>query len=188
MYDLVEGNGSTDAIRRAVRVVERRGACFHPDGTAGFVLSALDSFEAEIALHLEQGTCGRPVRGVMPMPEREPEPEYRLEVDWSRCVGHGLCAHLLPEFVKLDDYGFPSFRKIPQFMLKEARRAVDMCPALALRLGSNGGDGHGGPAPKTNGSPLRLVKDGMSKAGPSVPRPSRVGASPGVSRARGTAG
>ncbi|MFI7698070.1 NADH-ubiquinone oxidoreductase-F iron-sulfur binding region domain-containing protein [Nonomuraea sp. NPDC049480] len=186
MCDLAEGNGSVDAIRRAVRMVERRGACSHPDGTAKFVLSALDAFESEITLHLEQGSCGRPVLGVMPMPEREKEVEYRLEVDWSRCIGHGLCAHLLPEFVKLDDYGFPAFRKIPGFMAKEAQRAVDMCPALAIRLSS--GDGHGGPAPKPNGSPLRLVKkDGTTKTGP-IPRLSRLGSRSGASRAGGTAG
>lgn len=131
---LSEGTGSIDAVRRSVRVVERRGACFHPDGTARFVLSSLDAFEEDIALHLEHGSCGRPVRGVLPLPEREDEPEYRLDVDWTRCQGHGLCAHLLPEFVELDDYGFPSFKPVPGWMLKEANRAVDMCPALALRL------------------------------------------------------
>ncbi|MFI6791776.1 ferredoxin [Nonomuraea sp. NPDC050383] len=131
---LADGTGSTDAVRRAVRAVERRGACFHPDGTAKFVLSALDAFESDIALHLEFGSCGRPVLGVLPLPEQEVEPEYRLDVDWTRCQGHGLCAHLLPEFVELDEYGFPSFRTVPGWMAKDARRAVDMCPALALRL------------------------------------------------------
>lgn len=131
---LVDGSGSTDSIRRSVRAVERRGACFHPDGTAKFVLSTLDAFESDIALHQEHGSCGRPVRGILPLPEREDEPEYRLEVDWTRCQGHGLCAHLLPEFVSLDDYGFPSFKTVPGWMVKEASRAVDMCPALALRL------------------------------------------------------
>ncbi|MFG2073937.1 NADH-ubiquinone oxidoreductase-F iron-sulfur binding region domain-containing protein [Nonomuraea maritima] len=181
MCALVEGTGSVDAVRRSVRVVERRGACFHPDGTAKFVLSALDAFESEIALHLEHGSCGRPVRGVLPMPEPEAEPEYRLEVDWSRCQGHGLCAHLLPEFVDLDDYGFPSFRTIPGWMAREARRAVDMCPALALRLARTTGDG-----PPPVGSPLRLVRDGvLKKAGESVPLLTRVNGFTGISRARG---
>ncbi|MFG1974329.1 NADH-ubiquinone oxidoreductase-F iron-sulfur binding region domain-containing protein [Nonomuraea fuscirosea] len=186
MYALVEGTGSVDAVRRCVRGVERRGACFHPDGTAKFVLSALDAFEIEIAQHLEHGSCGRPVRGVLPMPEREPEPEYRLEVDWSRCAGHGLCAHLLPEFVELDDYGFPSFNTIPGFMAKEARRAVDMCPALALRLAQSGGD-HGSAPKPAPGKQLRLVKDGvLRKAGESVPRLTRVGI-PRISGVGGTA-
>ncbi|TDD15956.1 NADH-quinone oxidoreductase subunit NuoF family protein [Nonomuraea diastatica] len=184
MYALVEGTGSVDAVRRCVRGVERRGACFHPDGTAKFVLSALDAFETEIAQHLEHGSCGRPIRGVLPMPEREADPEYRLEVDWSRCQGHGLCAHLLPEFVDLDDYGFPSFRNVPGYLAKEARRAVDMCPALALRLAQTTGNG-----PTPAGSPLRLVKDGVLKrAGASMPRLTRVSTGPNVSRVGGTAG
>jgi NADH:ubiquinone oxidoreductase subunit F (NADH-binding)/ferredoxin len=134
LIDLADGSGSPDAVRRAVRAVERRGACFHPDGTAMFVLSTLDTFEDEIAVHRDYGSCGRPVRGILPLPEPDVEPEYRLEVDWSRCVGHGLCAHLLPEFVQLDSYGFPAFRTVPGWMAKEAQRAVDMCPALALRM------------------------------------------------------
>ncbi|WP_214321022.1 NADH-quinone oxidoreductase subunit NuoF family protein [Nonomuraea sediminis] len=152
---LTEGSGSTDSVRRAVRAIERRGACFHPDGTARFVLSALDAFDTDIALHLEHGSCGRPIRGVLPLPEAEEEPEYRLDVDWTRCEGHGLCAHLLPEFVDLDAYGFPSFRAVPAWMAKEARRAVEMCPALALRLARTDGT----PTPA---SPLRLVGSGVT--------------------------
>ncbi|WP_328807962.1 NADH-ubiquinone oxidoreductase-F iron-sulfur binding region domain-containing protein [Nonomuraea antri] len=154
---LAEGTGSQDAVRRAVRAIERRGACFHPDGTARFVLSAMDAFESEIALHLEHGSCGRPVRGVLPLPEPEADPEYRLEVDWTRCQGHGLCAHLLPEFVDLDEYGFPSFRNVPGWMAREARRAVEMCPALALRVSTTSG------SERPVVSPLRLVREGVLK-------------------------
>ncbi|MFI7460833.1 NADH-ubiquinone oxidoreductase-F iron-sulfur binding region domain-containing protein [Nonomuraea sp. NPDC049646] len=177
---IAEGTGSVDAVRRCVRAVERRGACFHPDGTAKFVLSALDAFESEIALHLEHGSCGRPVRGVLPMPEPEVEPEYRLEVDWTRCQGHGLCAHLLPEFVDLDDYGFPSFRNVPGWMVKDARRAVEMCPALALRIVQTSGE-----APKPPASPLRLVKDGVLRKAPGL---TRVGANGNIFGFGGTAG
>ncbi|WP_084962098.1 NADH-quinone oxidoreductase subunit NuoF family protein [Thermoactinospora rubra] len=135
---LCSGQGSVDAVRRAVRAVERRGACFHPDGTARFVLSALEVFADHVTTHLEHGPCGRPVRGVLPLPEAEAEPSYHLDIDWTRCEGHGLCAHLLPEFVDLDAFGYPSFREIPGWMVKDARRAVEMCPALALRLADTG--------------------------------------------------
>ncbi|MET9340206.1 NADH-ubiquinone oxidoreductase-F iron-sulfur binding region domain-containing protein [Nonomuraea sp. NPDC003804] len=131
---LAEGAGSADEVRRAVRTVERRGACFHPDGTARFVLSALEAFAADVERHEERGSCGRPVRGALPLKEAGQEPRYRLDVDWTRCQGHGLCAHLLPEFVELDGHGYPSFRQVPGWMGREARRAVEMCPALALRL------------------------------------------------------
>ncbi|MEU7897012.1 NADH-ubiquinone oxidoreductase-F iron-sulfur binding region domain-containing protein [Nonomuraea sp. NPDC049152] len=133
---LTEGSGSAEDVRRAVRTVERRGACFHPDGTARFVLSALEAFALDVERHEERGTCGRPIRGALPLQEDEDEPRYRLDVDWTRCQGHGLCAHLLPEFVDLDDHGYPSFREVPGWMGREARRAVEMCPALALRLAS----------------------------------------------------
>ncbi|MEU7872384.1 ferredoxin [Dactylosporangium sp. NPDC049140] len=32
----------------------------------------------------------------------------RLSVDWSSCAGHGLCAHVLPELIRLDENGFPT--------------------------------------------------------------------------------
>ncbi len=31
----------------------------------------------------------------------------RIEIDWTRCDGHGLCARLLPEQITLDEWGFP---------------------------------------------------------------------------------
>jgi hypothetical protein len=31
----------------------------------------------------------------------------RLEVDWTRCDGHGLCALLLPEHLHADTDGYP---------------------------------------------------------------------------------
>jgi hypothetical protein len=32
----------------------------------------------------------------------------KVEIDWTRCDGHGLCATLLPDDVALDEWGFPS--------------------------------------------------------------------------------
>jgi ferredoxin len=57
-------------------------------------------------------------------------------VDWVRCEGHGLCAHLVPELIHLDKTGFPVVLSIPvpPWLEKSARHAVQMCPALALRL------------------------------------------------------
>ena len=34
-----------------------RGACHHPDGTARFLLSALEVFEPEFELHRRFGAC-----------------------------------------------------------------------------------------------------------------------------------
>ena len=59
-----------------------------------------------------------------------------LKVDRIRCDGAGLCAELLPELVTLDDWGYPIIRPgtVPPALLDHARRAVDVCPVLALRL------------------------------------------------------
>jgi NADH:ubiquinone oxidoreductase subunit F (NADH-binding) len=40
--------------------VRGRGACRHPDGAAGFVLSAVDVFESEFARHTQQFHCAHP--------------------------------------------------------------------------------------------------------------------------------
>ncbi len=60
----------------------------------------------------------------------------RLEIDWTRCDGHGLCAALLPERIALDEWGFPLIAHDPLSAgeLTDARRAVLACPALALRI------------------------------------------------------
>lgn len=60
----------------------------------------------------------------------------RLTVDPIACKGHGLCAELFPEGVRLDDWGYPILRDFPDDPepLEHARRAVTACPALALRL------------------------------------------------------
>jgi len=59
-----------------------------------------------------------------------------LQIDRIRCDGHGLCAELLPELVSLDDWGYPIIApgNVPPSVLDHARRAVDACPVLALRL------------------------------------------------------
>ena len=60
----------------------------------------------------------------------------RLEVDAIACDAHGLCAELVPELVRLDEWGYPvvSGEPVPPRLLQHARRAVAACPTLALRL------------------------------------------------------
>lgn len=38
---------------------------------------------------------------------------HRLEVDWTACRGHGLCAELLPEHITLDEWGYPLLGEAP---------------------------------------------------------------------------
>jgi ferredoxin len=60
----------------------------------------------------------------------------RLAIDRIRCDGYGMCAEMFPEGIELDDWGYPILRPgiIPSGLLPLARRAVDVCPVLALRL------------------------------------------------------
>ena len=60
-----------------------------------------------------------------------------LHINWTACDGRGLCAELLPELLSEDDWGYPVARGslgVPQALEPAARRAVDRCPTLALRL------------------------------------------------------
>ncbi|GLY38592.1 hypothetical protein Amsp01_046160 [Amycolatopsis sp. NBRC 101858] len=60
----------------------------------------------------------------------------KVTVDPIGCRAHGLCADLLPEAVRLDEWGYPIVKPgpVPPELVAEARRAAAACPALALRL------------------------------------------------------
>lgn len=62
----------------------------------------------------------------------------RLRVNPIQCVAHGLCAELLPEAVRLDDWGYPVLDdgELAPELAELARRAADACPTLALLLES----------------------------------------------------
>jgi len=61
---------------------------------------------------------------------------FRLVLNPIKCVGHGMCAELFPERITLDDWGYPMIdsKPIPQSLEDHARRAVSVCPTLALVL------------------------------------------------------
>ena len=60
----------------------------------------------------------------------------RLRVNPITCVGHGMCAELLPELIQLDPWGYPivSSATVPRPLADHARRAAQACPTLALLL------------------------------------------------------
>ncbi len=60
----------------------------------------------------------------------------RIVVDPIACTGHGLCAELFPERITIDDWGYPIVDPAPieHDERANAQRAVDACPAVALRL------------------------------------------------------
>ena len=68
---LAECQADRGTVRRLFRwcgMVPGRGACRHPDATAALVASTLTVFTEDIDRHLD-GWCGRPARGVLPVPE-----------------------------------------------------------------------------------------------------------------------
>ena len=62
--------------------------------------------------------------------------ERHLVVDRIKCDGRGLCAELLPELIRLDDWGYPILAPgaVPEHLLPLAQRAVEDCPVLAIAL------------------------------------------------------
>jgi ferredoxin len=60
----------------------------------------------------------------------------RLEIDRITCDAYGACAELLPEGIDLDEWGYPVLApgNVPAHLVELAKRAVDACPVLALRL------------------------------------------------------
>ena len=62
--------------------------------------------------------------------------QLTLRLDPIACDAHGLCAELLPEHIRLDDWGYPIVAEEPVAPEHAvlARRAVAACPTLALVL------------------------------------------------------
>ena len=84
-----------------------------------------------------------------------------LVVDRIACDGFGMCAELLPELIELDDWGYPMIASggVPDQLLDHARRAVAVCPVLALRLA------------RTSTAPIERGAGGWHRnRPPSVPR------------------
>jgi ferredoxin len=60
----------------------------------------------------------------------------RIKVNPIACDGSGLCAEILPERIRLDDWGYPIVNPEPLTpeLQKHAERAVEACPKMALLL------------------------------------------------------
>lgn len=75
------------------------------------------------------GTDSRAVQGLT----------VRLRVNPIQCVAHGLCGELLPEAIRLDEWGYPIIEgELSPELIDHARRAANACPTLALLLESSG--------------------------------------------------
>jgi ferredoxin len=69
----------------------------------------------------------------------------KFKVNMIACDGHGLCAELVPELIRLDEWGYPILAptSVPPELAKHARKAVRLCPELALTLVSDRAASHG---------------------------------------------
>jgi ferredoxin len=87
-----------------------------------------------------------------------------IEIDPIKCEAHGLCAELLPERITLDEWGYPLIDQtpVPPALEDLARRAVNACPTLALRLGAaqNVNLGNGGRRSAERGAAAGAARNG----------------------------
>ncbi|MGR8010591.1 NADH-ubiquinone oxidoreductase-F iron-sulfur binding region domain-containing protein [Streptomyces hypolithicus] len=143
LSDVINGGGQAalEALREVTQAVKGRGACKHPDGSVRFFVSTLNAFTDDLAAHVLGGGCGRETAGVLPLPgpgyEEEGVPSgEKFAVDWTLCKGHGLCADIVPELIRLGPDGYPALSdaSVPVHLRGRAQRAVRRCPALALRI------------------------------------------------------
>jgi ferredoxin len=60
----------------------------------------------------------------------------KIVVNPIACEGHGLCAELLPEMIRLDDWGYPIIdpSTVPPHLEAHLKRAIAACPTLALMV------------------------------------------------------
>lgn len=67
---------------------------------------------------------------------REAKAGMRLRANPLDCVAHGICAQLLPEWISIDEWGYPVVNdpELPPELVEGARRAANHCPELALWL------------------------------------------------------
>jgi ferredoxin len=60
----------------------------------------------------------------------------RVRVNPIACDAHGLCVELLPELLRLDDWGYPIIKTdvVPDTVAAFARMAESACPTLAIMI------------------------------------------------------
>lgn len=59
------------------------------------------------------------------------------------CEAHGLCVELLPELLRVDDWGYPMLDTpaVPPALESLARKAESACPTLAIVIEETGDGG-----------------------------------------------
>lgn len=61
----------------------------------------------------------------------------KIDIDWDRCEGHGICAEQAPQVFSIDDeselHHAYDGAEIPDELTSGARSAIGVCPVAALR-------------------------------------------------------
>lgn len=67
---------------------------------------------------------------------REAKAGMRSRVNPLDCVAHGICVQLLPEWISIEEWGYPVVNdpELPPEVVEGVRRAASHCPVLALGL------------------------------------------------------
>jgi NADH:ubiquinone oxidoreductase subunit F (NADH-binding) len=91
----IGGRGrAVDQIAKLLPLIERRGACKHPDGATQLVRSALWAFEADARWHDHRGPCAGIHRApLLPVPGDGDEPWDDEEEDWPAYEQRALPAY-----------------------------------------------------------------------------------------------
>jgi len=65
----------------------------------------------------------------------------RVVMDPTTCAGVAMCAHVAPDLIELDSWGYPMLPRQPLHgaELRAARAAVRACPRRALFIDRNEG-------------------------------------------------
>ena len=60
----------------------------------------------------------------------------RIRVNPISCKAHGVCAEMLPEWIELEEWGYPILdgEELPSQRIAHAKRAARSCPTLALAV------------------------------------------------------
>lgn len=60
----------------------------------------------------------------------------KIRVNPITCEAHGMCAELLPELIRRDEWGYPVIEHaaVPPELEGLARKAANACPTLALLI------------------------------------------------------
>jgi ferredoxin len=58
----------------------------------------------------------------------------KLKIDWVACNGYGVCEVAAPDLIVLDDWGYPVLQDgpVPSDLMRQANKAINDCPMLAL--------------------------------------------------------